>query len=47
LIDDIIERLDPFGGFLGIEVVGRFGFYLKHGINTKLALARVRQTRAG
>ena len=28
LIDDFVESLNPFGGFLGVEVVGRlyFGF---------------------
>ena len=29
-VDDIVERLDPFGGFLWIEVVGSFYFGFQH-----------------
>jgi hypothetical protein len=30
-VDDFIEGLNPFGGLLGIEVIGSVCFYFEHG----------------
>src|SRR5579872_827956 len=37
LIDNIIEGFNPFGGFLGVEVVWCFYSWFQHGVHLKVA----------
>ena len=49
LIDDFVEGFHPFGGFLGIEVVGSLDFCFQHegSLPRVPPKSRIRQANAG